>query len=120
MSMPNQDFEVDEGSTRTISVPLTQDGAVYEIPGGSTVEWWASPSQFDTSGSVPIKKSTATSGVSFSTSDGQSTVAIAIQAADTIGRGQKKLFHQARITLSGGVVVPLFSGTMSVIKRLVA
>jgi len=120
VSAPNQDFEVDEGATRTISVPLTQNGVPYIVPVGSTITWWASPSQFDAAETVPIKKSTATTGVAVTTSGSQSTVAISIQAADTIGRGQKKLFHQARIALSGGVVVPLFSGTMSVIKRLVA
>jgi hypothetical protein len=120
MSVPNQDFEVDEGSTRTINVPLTQNGAPYETPLNSVIDWWASPSQFDASGSVPIKKDSITGGIAVTTNDGQSTVAISIQSADTVGRGQKKLFHQARITLVGGQTVPLFSGTMSVIKRLVA
>ena len=120
MSVSNQDLEVDEGAVRTVNVPITSNNSPFEIPGGSLVEWWASPSQFDASGSVPIKKSTASGSVSFSTVGGQSTVSFTIQAADTLGRGQKKLFHQARVVLSGGVIVPLFSGTMSVIKRLVA
>jgi predicted component of type VI protein secretion system len=115
MSVPNQDFEVHEGSTITVNVPLTQDGAPYVVPVGATVDWWASPTQFDASASVPIKK-----GLVVTTLGGQSTAAIPLQSADTIGRGQQKLFHQGRITLSGGQVVPLFSGTMSVIKRLVA
>ena len=119
MTIANQDFDIDEGSTRTLAVPLTVDGAPYGVPGGSSVDWWASPSQFDVAGSVPIKKSTGAGGITISTVSGQSTLFIFIQAGDTVGRGQKKLFHQARITRLDGVVVPLFSGTMTVHKRLV-
>jgi hypothetical protein len=121
MSVPNQDFEVIEGAPHTLSVPITWNGMPYEIPVPSLIEWWASPSQFDAAASVPIKKSTALGDVTFVTNGGQSTVVIYLQGSDTVGRGQKKLFHQTRMTIvSSGVIVPLFSGTMSVIKRLVA
>jgi len=117
MSTTNQDFTVTEGETRTLLVPLTFNGAPYTVPGGSNIEWWASPSQFDAAGSVPIKRTNAQIGVV--TAGGQSSVSIPIFSSDTIGRGQRKLFHQCRITLSSGVVVPLFSGIMTVVKRLI-
>ncbi len=117
MSTTNQDFTVTEGETRTLVVPLTFNGAAYTVPGGSNIEWWASPSQFDVAGVVPIKRTNAQ--ISVATTSGQSTVSIPVFSSDTIGRGQKKLFHQCRITLSGGVVVPLFSGIMTVVKRLI-
>jgi hypothetical protein len=118
MTVANQDFEIDEGATRTLLVPLTVDGAPYVVPGGATINWWASPSQFDDAAAVPLKKST-TSGIVVSTVGSQSSLQITLSTSDTVGRGQKKLFHQARITRADGVVVPLFSGTMTVNKRLV-
>jgi hypothetical protein len=120
MTVANQDFDVDEGSHRTLVVPLTANGAPYEVPVGSVLEWWASPSQFDASASVPIKKSSTSGNVSFVTASGQSTLYVTLGPGDTAGRGQKKLFHQAWITRPDTVELPLFSGTMTVVKRLVA
>jgi hypothetical protein len=121
MTIANQDFEVDEGASSTIAIPLTSNGAPYAVPVGSIIDWWASPSQFDAAGAVPIKRTTTggSPGLVVSTVSGQSTLYVAVYSTDTINRGQKKLFHQARIIRSDGVVVPLFSGTMTVNKRLV-
>lgn len=119
MTVANQDFEVTEGSPFTLSVPLTSNGAAYAVPPGGVVHWWASPSQFDDPANVPIKKSTTAGSVSVVTSVGQSTVYASLTNIDTIGRGQQKLYHQARLTYPDGATHPLFSGTMTVVKRLV-
>jgi len=118
---PNQDFEIEEGASYVLTVPLTVGGAPYAVPVGAVVNWWASPSQFDDPASAPIKRGLAGlgSGITVSTVGSQSTLSIALAPADTVGRGQKKLFHQGRITLAAGNQVPLFSGTMTVHKRLV-
>ncbi len=117
MSAPNQDFEVDEGSSRDVIVPLTVNGGPYNVVDG-IVHWWASPSQFDNAASVPIKFFTG-SGVAVNTVGGQSTVSIFIQPGTTTGLGQRKLFHQCIHVRGDGVRIPLFSGTMTVNKRLV-
>jgi hypothetical protein len=110
----NQDFEITEGSGYILSVPLSSG----ILPGGAIVNWWASPSQFDAAGSVPLKKVSPTS-ITITTVGSQSVVAVYLNNVDTLGLGQKKLFHQARVTLTDGSTQPLFSGTMTVVKRLV-
>jgi hypothetical protein len=119
MTIANQDFEVTEGSPFTLIVPLTVDGGAYTVPPGSAVHWWASPSQFDDAAGVPLKKSTIAGTVVVTPEGGGSSVGVFLTSTDTVGRGQKKLFHEARITLASGATHPLFLGTMTVIKRLV-
>lgn len=117
MTVANQDFDVDEGSSRNVTVPLTNNGAPYVVPAGGVVRWWASYSQFDAT--PVIQKSTAFASVGLSTAGGQTTVSVFLQAGDTAGLGQKKLFHQAWLNTPDGTTLPLFSGTMTVVKRLV-
>lgn len=118
MTIANQDLGIDEGATRTLVIPLTVNGAPYVVPDGAIIKWWASPSRFDDPNTVPSKKVTGTN-LLVSTVDGQSSVQITMYPGDTVGYGQKKLWHEAWITLLDGITVPLFSGTMTVHKRLV-
>jgi hypothetical protein len=83
MTIANQDFEVDEGASSTIAIPLTSNGAPYAVPVGSIIDWWASPSQFDAAGAVPIKNYRRLTRLVVSTVSGQSTLYVAVYSTDT-------------------------------------
>jgi hypothetical protein len=116
--MTNQDFEIPEGDTRTVSVPLVDaDGAVFAVPAGATVRWWASRSPFD--GNAALIKKTTPGTIALSTSGGQTTVNVALVDADTRGRAFKRLYHEGYVAQLDGQILRLFSGTMTVTKTLV-
>jgi hypothetical protein len=110
----NQDFYIDEGDPKSLTVPLTNpDGSAYLAPGGATADWWAAPSRFDDPTTAPIKHA-----VSIATVNGQSVVTVPVLPGDTQGRGGKRFYHECRV-LTSGVPLRMFSGTMTVRKTLI-
>jgi hypothetical protein len=109
----NQDFYVDEGDPKVITIPLTNpDNTPYIAPVGATVDWWASGSPFDDPATAPIKHVGSMATVS-----GQSVVSVPLVAADTQGRAGR-WYHECRVMASGNPV-RTFSGTMTVRKTLI-
>jgi hypothetical protein len=110
----NQDFYVEEGDPRTVTVPLfNPDGSIYLAPVGSTALWWASLSRFDHPAAAPIKRTPILTTVS-----GQTVVSIPLTNSDTQGRAGR-WYHECQLMISGNPVT-VFSGTMTVRKTLIA
>jgi hypothetical protein len=114
----NQDFEIPEGDTRTLSVPLKLgDGLPYTVPAGGIVYWWASRSMHDGAGALIKKASPAT--ITFTTVGGGTTINIFMVSSDTLGRAWQNLYHEGYVVQADGVKVRLFSGILKVSKTLV-
>jgi hypothetical protein len=115
----NQDFEIPEGDTQSIAIPLfDRAGSPFTLPGGAVVYWWASRSQHDGVAAL-IKKQTPTTIVLAQVGEG-TTVNIAFAAADTTGKAWQNFYHEGYLVQLDGVKLRLFSGTMKVTKTLVS
>lgn len=111
----NQDFEIPEGDTRTLTVPLKLgDGSTYTVPVGAVLHWWASRSMHDGAGALVKKVSPTTITVT-----GGSNMNIFMVSSDTLGRAWQNLYHEGYVVQADGVKVRLFSGTLKVSKTLV-
>lgn len=115
----NQDLEIPEGDTRSISVALkASDGtSPYTVPPGGIVYWWASRSMHDGAGALIKKSSPAT--IVLTPIGGGTTISVLLSAADTLGRGWQNLYHEGYVVQADGVKVRLFSGVLKVSKTLV-
>jgi hypothetical protein len=119
----NQDFEIPEADTRSVSIPLkTRDASgnelPYTVPPGGIVYWWASRSMHDGTSALVKKSSPAT--IILTLVGGGTTMTILMSSADTLGRAWQNLYHEGYVVQADGVKVRLFSGTMKVSKTLVS
>ncbi len=115
----NQDLEIPEGDTRSITIPLktSDNGPPYTVPPGGVVYWWASRSMHDSASALIKKQSPAT--IVLTPAGGGTTMTILMSAADTLGRAWQNLYHEGYVVQADGVKVHLFSGILKVSKSLV-
>jgi hypothetical protein len=115
----NQDLEIPEGDTRSITIPLktSDNGPPYTVPAGGIVYWWASRSMHDGAGALIKKASPAT--IVLTTVGRRHDHDHLHVGSDTLGRAWQNLYHEGYVVQADGVKVRLFSGTLKVSKTLV-
>lgn len=125
MPAKNQPVEMPAGDSRTIRIPVLDDeGRAVDLTGASA-RWWAAPTNKTASGSVPLKKSSATGGgitISIETVGGVASVHvlnIRLVPADTQNLAFTHGYHEAEVIDDDGNVATVTTGPFILTKSLI-
>ena len=109
-----QDFEVFQGDTKQITIPITDENKAAKTLTGSTQKWEA----FD-GATLKIQKTNADISLVSIAPDTDNAIRFTLTPGDTVALAAKEYDHEAEITDSGGNVSTVTRGKMTVRDDLI-